>query len=113
MPRTVAPKTQAPRTYDRFLRLDHFAAAQAGRAYAHTFGGSAHAGVHGTQIHVPAPLGDVVSVADAVSKLRLLAADITLLCHDCCRSFQRPLRKLLFYRIRAPGDNSRLCPMRY
>jgi hypothetical protein len=37
--------------------------------------------VHRTQIHIPAPLGNVVRVADAVSRLRLLAADITLLCH--------------------------------
>jgi len=65
------------------LRLHYFAAAQAGRAYAHALGGGAYAGVHGTEIHVPAPLGDVVGVADAVSKLRLLAADITLLGHDC------------------------------
>lgn len=72
------------------LRLDDFAAAQAGSADADAFGSGAYAGVHRTQIDVPAPLGDVMGVADAVPKLRLLAADITLLCHDCCRSFQRP-----------------------
>jgi len=49
------------------LRLDYLAAANAGRAYAHALGGGTHAGVHGAQIHVPAPLGDVVGVADAVS----------------------------------------------
>jgi hypothetical protein len=68
---------------ERSLSFDDFAAAQAGGADAHAFGGSAHAGVHGTQINVPAPLGDVVGVADAVSELRLLAADFTLLSHDC------------------------------
>jgi hypothetical protein len=72
------------------LRLDNFAAAEAGGAHADAFGGGAYAGVHRSQIDVPPPLSDVVGVADAVSELRLLAADITLLCHDCCRSFQRP-----------------------
>jgi hypothetical protein len=64
------------------LRFDDFAAAQAGGADAHAFGGGADAGVHRAQVNVPAPLGDVVGVADAVSRLRLLAADIALLCHD-------------------------------
>jgi hypothetical protein len=49
------------------LRFNHFAAADARRAYSHAFGGSAHAGVYWTQIHVPAPLGDVMGVADSVS----------------------------------------------
>jgi hypothetical protein len=61
------------------LRLNHFAAAQAGGANAHALGGCAHAGVYGAKIDVPAPLGDVVGVADAVSGLRLLTADFTLL----------------------------------
>src|SRR5450631_4580039 len=73
---------------DRFLRLDDFTAAQAGRADAHTLGGRAHTGVHRTQVDVPAPLGDVVRVADAVSRLRLLAADIALLCHDDSQRIQ-------------------------
>ena len=65
------------------LRLDHFAAAQAGRAHTHALGRRrSHTGVHRTQIHVPAPLGHVVGVADAVSRLRLLAANITLLSHN-------------------------------
>jgi hypothetical protein len=34
------------------------------------------------QVYIPASLGDVVGVADAVSELRLLAANITLLGHD-------------------------------
>ena len=73
-----------------FLRLDDFAAANAGSAGSYALGGPIDAGVDRTQIYVPAPLGDVVRVADAVSELRLLAADITLLCHDCSRSFQSP-----------------------
>jgi hypothetical protein len=70
------------------LRLNDFAAANAGSAGPYALGGPIHAGMHRTQVHIPAPLGDVVRVADAVSELRLLAADITLLCHDCSRSFQ-------------------------
>jgi len=49
------------------LGLDHFAAANARGAYAHPLGGGAHSGVHWAQIHVPASLGDIVGVADAVS----------------------------------------------
>src|SRR5579871_758182 len=63
------------------LRLYDFTAAQAGRADADPLSLTIHLGVHRTQVNVPAPLGDVVGVADAVSRLRLLAADITLLCH--------------------------------
>ena len=87
-----------------FLSFDHFAATQAGGADAHALGGSAHASVYGAQVHVPAPLGDVVGVADAVSRLRLLAADFTLLSHDCCRSFQGLWMECLFYRILGVGD---------
>jgi len=67
---------------ENFLRFNDFAAAQAGGADAHTLGGRAHTGVHRAQVYVPAPLSDVVGVADAVSRLRLFAADIALLCHD-------------------------------
>lgn len=70
------------------LRFDDFATAQAGRADAHTLSGRAHASVYRAQVDVPAPLGDVVRVADAVSRLRLLAADIALLCHDDSRKIQ-------------------------
>ena len=72
------------------LRLNDFAAANAGSAGPYALGSTIHAGVDRTQVHIPAPLGNIVRVADAVSKLRLLAADITLLCHDCSRSFQGP-----------------------
>src|ERR1700677_1184561 len=83
------------------LRLNHFTAAQAGGADAHTLGGRAHASVYRTQIHIPASLGNVMRVADAVSRLRLLAADITLLCHDCCLILSELLTEALFYRIMA------------
>jgi hypothetical protein len=65
----------------RVLGLNDFAAAQAGRAHAHPFSLAVNLGMHWTQVDVPAPLGHVVGVADAVSRLRLLAADFTLLCH--------------------------------
>jgi hypothetical protein len=39
--------------------------------------------VYRAKVYIPAPLGDVVGVADSVSGLRLLAADFTLLSHDC------------------------------
>ena len=64
-----------------FLGFHDFTATQAGRADADPLSLAFHLGVHRTQVDVPAPLGDVVGVADAVSRLRLLAADITLLCH--------------------------------
>ncbi len=67
------------------LRLDDFAAAQAGRADADVLSLARDLGVHRTQVNVPAPLSDVVRMADAVSRLRLLAADIALLCHKNSR----------------------------
>src|SRR5436190_265017 len=65
----------------------HFAAAaQAAGADAHTMrrrSGILQTRLHRAQIHVPAPLGDVVSVADVVAKLRPFAADVANSCHDC------------------------------
>lgn len=67
-----------------FLSLYDFAAAQAGCANAHAFSGRAHFGVNRPQIDVPAPLAHVVRVADGVAAHRLLAANLTNLCHlDC------------------------------
>ena len=63
------------------LRLNDFTAAQAGRADADPLSLTIHLCVHRTQVDIPAPLGDVVGVTDVVSRLRLLAADFTLLCH--------------------------------
>jgi hypothetical protein len=83
---TPGTKDLSPKTGS--LRLRDFAAANAGGADAHTLRRRTHAGVHRTQIYIPAPLGNVVGVADAVSELRLLAADITLLCHDCSNPFR-------------------------
>ena len=64
------------------LRLDDFAAPQAGGADADPLTGTLHFGVDRAQIHVPAPLGHVVGVADVISKLRPFAAYFTNLCHD-------------------------------
>src|SRR6185312_16301663 len=67
------------------LSLNDFAAAQAGRANANALAYTLYLGVHRAQIDVPAPLGDVVGVADVISKLRPLAADFAYLCHDYSR----------------------------
>jgi len=75
------------------LGLNHFAAAQAGRAHAHAFSSGPNPRMNRTQIDVPTPLSHVMGVADAVSRLRLLAADITLLCHDYSRKIQSLMRK--------------------
>ena len=63
------------------LGFHDFTATQAGRADADALSLAIYLGVNRTQIDVPAPLGHVVGVADVVSRLRLLAANITLLCH--------------------------------
>jgi hypothetical protein len=64
------------------LRLNDFAAAQAGGADANTLASALHFGVDRAQIDVPAPLGHVVGVAYVISKLRPFAADFANLCHD-------------------------------
>jgi hypothetical protein len=66
---------------ERFLGFNDLAAAEARRADADALSLAVHFGVHWTQIDVPAPLSDIMGVADVVSRLRLLAADFTLLCH--------------------------------
>jgi len=63
------------------LCFDYFAAAQAGRADADALGCTLYPGPHGAQVDVPAPARHVMGVADGVAELRLLAADITNLCH--------------------------------
>lgn len=78
----------ADEVFDQGLRLDDFAAAQARGADAQLLGSALHLGAHRAQVDVPAPLGDIVGVADIVAELRPLAANITDLCHDCSESFQ-------------------------
>ncbi len=63
------------------LRLNDFAAAQAGGANADPLARALHLGVNRAQIDVPAPLGHVVGVADVISKLRPFAAYFANLCH--------------------------------
>ncbi len=64
------------------LRFDDFAAAQAGSADADVLGGGSHLSVNGAQVDIPAALADVVGVADGVTELRTLAADIAYSCHN-------------------------------
>ena len=73
------------RATDSELSLDDFAAAQAGGADSNALVGALHLGVNRTQIHIPAAAAHVVGVADGISKLRPLAADIANLCHDYSR----------------------------
>ena len=63
------------------LRLNNFAAAQAGSAHADPLAGTLHFGVNRAEIDVPAPLGHVMGVADVISELRPFAAYFTNLCH--------------------------------
>ena len=63
------------------LRLNDFAAAQAGSADTDALGSAFYAGMDRPQIYIPAPLGHVMGVTDVVSKLRPLAAEFAYLCH--------------------------------
>ena len=65
------------------LRLDDLAAAQTRGADANALRPAFHFGANRAQIDVPAPFGHVMGVADVVSKLRPLAANLTNLCHVC------------------------------
>jgi hypothetical protein len=69
------------------LRLYNFPASQAGGANADPLGRTLHPRANRPEIHVPASLAHVVSVADVISKLRPLAADLTNLCHECSSPF--------------------------
>jgi hypothetical protein len=60
----------------------YFAGFKAGGTHAYTFIPAVYFGMHGPQIHVPAPTAYVVGVAYLVTKLRAFAADFAYLCHD-------------------------------
>lgn len=79
------------------LRFDDFAATQAGCADADVLGGGTYLGMHGPQVDIPATFADVVGVADGISELRPLAADITNSGHNS-KDPSRLLPKRLFYR---------------
>ena len=76
------------------LRLNDFAAAQAGRACPNMLGRRSDFRVNRTQIDIPAPLAHVVGVADGISELRPLAANITNSCHNS-RFPSRPVAETL------------------
>ena len=61
--------------------LGHLAAANAGGAGADAFAHAIYHGSHRAQVHVPAPFGHIVSVADIVAELRPFAADIAYSWH--------------------------------
>ena len=79
------------------LRFDYLTAAQAGGADADMFRGRSHPGVNRPQVDIPATFADVVGVADGISELRPLAADITNSGHNS-KDPSRLLPKRLFYR---------------
>jgi hypothetical protein len=64
------------------LSLHYLAAAEARGADSHTFVALGGLGVHGAQIDVPAPLGDVMGMTDIVSRTRPFAANFANLCHE-------------------------------
>ena len=78
------------RTRSQLLRFLYFPTLQAACADADTPVRSLNYGANRAQIHVPAPLGDVMGVADIVSKLRPFAADFAYACHLANSRFSRP-----------------------
>src|SRR5207248_1062008 len=63
------------------LRLRNLTALQAISADAHPLGCAVHTRAHRPQINVPAAIAHVVRMRNVVAELRLLAANITNLCH--------------------------------
>lgn len=61
--------------------LLNFTVANARRADLEPFAGALDEGAHRLQVDIPAALGDVMSVADAVAKLRPATANFANLCH--------------------------------
>jgi len=59
----------------------HFAAADAGSAHAQALGGALDNRANRLQIEVPAALGHVVGVTDAVPELRAAATNVTYFRH--------------------------------
>ena len=62
--------------------FDDLAAAKAPGADSDPFGGCTDFGSNRAKVHIPTPTAHIVSVADGVSELRPLAADVTNLCHE-------------------------------
>ena len=63
-----------------------FAAANAGRADAHTFPGAIDQSMNGLQVQIPAALRYVVGMADAMPELRPSATNVTNFCHKNTRT---------------------------
>src|SRR5277367_4720666 len=61
--------------------LLHAACSNAGGADAHVLACALDYGLHAPQIRIPAPARHIVSVADGVAIVRLLAANFTCECH--------------------------------
>lgn len=59
----------------------NFAVPNAGRADADALAGTLNHRVNRLKIQIPAALGDIVGVADAMPELRSATADFTNFCH--------------------------------
>jgi len=59
-----------------------FVVANAGGAHANPLGGARNYGPHLLQIDIPAPVGNIVGVADLMPEHRPAAAHITYFCHE-------------------------------
>ena len=74
----------------RSVRLNHSAGPDAGGTNAGSLMRAIDDGANPLKIGVPAPLGNVVSVADVVAKQGTFSANITACCHDdLLRGFQK------------------------
>jgi len=94
----------------RFARarygLSDFAAADAAGAGANALACAFDHRLYRTKIHIPTPFGDVMGVADVVSKLRPLAADIAYSCHDNCSRTYFQLQPKLFREAHCRRDEN-------
>jgi hypothetical protein len=61
--------------------LLNLATSNAGSAHADTLGRTVHNGVHGLQIQVPAPLGDIMRVTDPIAEPWTPPANFTYFRH--------------------------------
>jgi hypothetical protein len=66
---------------NRLGGFDDLAGFQTARAYANALGAAAYQSAYALQIWIKAAVGSVVSVADSVTKLRPLAADLAAFRH--------------------------------
>jgi hypothetical protein len=74
----------------------HLAGTDTGRADSDFLAAAVDQGANGLEVEVPAPLGDIMRVADPVAELRPAAANFTKLCHKT--EISRAVRNLEYSR---------------